>query len=106
MAATSTSPQKDTRVLDSSVDSLHEEKDSVEDSPQAPRSSSQPHQSDDVEKQAHNPNTQSPQNGDTAAAAPTAPPTGHVNDLSSVPNGGFQAWLQVAGAFALFFNSW
>jgi hypothetical protein len=31
---------------------------------------------------------------------------GHVNDLSSVPNGGLQAWLQVAGAFVLFFNTW
>jgi hypothetical protein len=31
---------------------------------------------------------------------------GHVNDLSSVPNGGLTAWLQVAGAFVLFFNSW
>ncbi len=31
---------------------------------------------------------------------------GHVNDLSSVPNGGLKAWLQVAGAFVLFFNTW
>jgi hypothetical protein len=31
---------------------------------------------------------------------------GHVNDLSSVPNGGLRAWLQVAGSFFLFFNTW
>lgn len=31
---------------------------------------------------------------------------GHVNDLSSVPNGGLMAWLQVAGSFVLFFNTW
>jgi hypothetical protein len=37
-------------------------------------------------------------------SAPTAP--GHVNDLSSVPNGGLTAWLQVVGGFFLFFNTW
>lgn len=26
--------------------------------------------------------------------------------FSTPPNGGFVAWLQVAGAFFLFFNSW
>lgn len=25
---------------------------------------------------------------------------------SEVPNGGFAAWLQVVGAFCLFFNTW
>jgi hypothetical protein len=25
---------------------------------------------------------------------------------SSIPNGGFNAWLQVAGSFMLFYNSW
>ncbi|KAF2500643.1 MFS general substrate transporter [Lophium mytilinum] len=29
-----------------------------------------------------------------------------VTHVDSIPNGGFQAWLQVAGAFFLFFNSW
>ena len=29
-----------------------------------------------------------------------------VNDVSSIPNGGLNAWLQVAGAFSLFFNTW
>ena len=29
-----------------------------------------------------------------------------VNDVSSIPNGGLRAWLQVLGAFALFFNTW
>ncbi|KAF5007739.1 hypothetical protein FDECE_5988 [Fusarium decemcellulare] len=29
-----------------------------------------------------------------------------VQDLASVPNGGFPAWLQVAGSFMLYFNTW
>jgi hypothetical protein len=30
----------------------------------------------------------------------------NVNNVSSIPNGGLWAWLQVLGAFFLFFNSW
>jgi hypothetical protein len=29
-----------------------------------------------------------------------------VNNVSAIPNGGTKAWLQVLGAFFLFFNSW
>jgi hypothetical protein len=29
-----------------------------------------------------------------------------VNNVSAIPNGGTTAWLQVLGAFFLFFNSW
>lgn len=29
-----------------------------------------------------------------------------VNNVSSIPNGGLRAWLQVAGAFVLFLNTW
>jgi hypothetical protein len=29
-----------------------------------------------------------------------------VNNVSTIPNGGLWAWLQVLGAFFLFFNSW
>ena len=29
-----------------------------------------------------------------------------VNNAAAIPNGGFKAWLQVVGAFFLFFNSW
>jgi len=29
-----------------------------------------------------------------------------VNHVASIPNGGLMAWLQVLGAFFLFFNSW
>jgi hypothetical protein len=29
-----------------------------------------------------------------------------VNNVSAIPNGGMTAWLQVLGAFFLFFNSW
>jgi hypothetical protein len=29
-----------------------------------------------------------------------------VNNISAIPNGGLQAWLQVLGAFFLFFTSW
>ncbi|KKY18176.1 putative mfs monocarboxylate [Phaeomoniella chlamydospora] len=35
-----------------------------------------------------------------AAAKPTA------NDAAAIPDGGFQAWLQVACGFMLFFNTW
>jgi hypothetical protein len=36
------------------------------------------------------------------------PPTlkASVNNVSSIPNGGTKAWLQVLGAHFLFFNSW
>lgn len=27
-------------------------------------------------------------------------------DADDIPNGGLRAWLQVVGAFAVFFNSW
>ena len=30
----------------------------------------------------------------------------NVHDTDSVPNGGLKAWLQVAGAFFLSFNTW
>ncbi|TID24958.1 MFS general substrate transporter [Venturia nashicola] len=29
-----------------------------------------------------------------------------VNNASQIPNGGFQAWMQVVGGFFLFFNTW
>ncbi|PSK35087.1 Riboflavin transporter MCH5 [Elsinoe australis] len=29
-----------------------------------------------------------------------------ANDAGSIPDGGLQAWLQVAGGFSLFFNTW
>jgi len=29
-----------------------------------------------------------------------------VNNISSVPNGGLKAWLQVAGSFVLMINTW
>ena len=29
-----------------------------------------------------------------------------VNNVAAIPNGGTKAWLQVLGAFFLFFNSW
>ena len=29
-----------------------------------------------------------------------------VNNVASIPNGGLKAWLQVLGAFFLFFNTW
>lgn len=36
-----------------------------------------------------------------------AEPVSHLAPVGSeVPNGGFKAWLQVAGAFCLFFNTW
>lgn len=35
-----------------------------------------------------------------------APTKASVNNVSAIPNGGLQAWLQVLGAWILFFNSW
>jgi hypothetical protein len=29
-----------------------------------------------------------------------------VNNIKSIPNGGLRAWLQVAGAWVLFLNTW
>ncbi|KAH7305837.1 major facilitator superfamily transporter [Stachybotrys elegans] len=37
--------------------------------------------------------------------SPTATPT-TPSLLSAQPNGGFQAWLQIAGSFCLYFNTW
>lgn len=38
------------------------------------------------------------------------PPAGYVDEgqrkISPAPNGGIMAWMQVLGAFMLFFNSW
>lgn len=39
---------------------------------------------------------------DAAATRPAPPATG----LPPPPNGGFQAWLQVLGAFFFVFNTW
>ncbi|GAM84094.1 hypothetical protein ANO11243_020860 [Dothideomycetidae sp. 11243] len=36
----------------------------------------------------------------------SAPPADSVNDVSSIPDGGLVAWLQVLGSFFLFFNNW
>jgi hypothetical protein len=45
-----------------------------------------------------------PQSSDGQAASPAAgsPPT----SPGPIPNGGLQAWLQVLGAWILFFNTW
>lgn len=29
-----------------------------------------------------------------------------VNNVASIPNGGIRAWMQVAGSFFLFYNTW
>ena len=48
---------------------------------------------------------------DAEANIPPADPfttneTEKSEDIGPPPNGGFQAWLQVAGSFFLFFNCW
>jgi hypothetical protein len=40
---------------------------------------------------------------DVEAAAPQQPPP---NFLGNIPDGGLQAWLQVAAGWSLFFNTW
>ncbi len=56
----------------------------------------------DVEAQPGQPELA--QNGGAPGAGPAA--RAHVSDLTSIPNGGLMAWLQVAGSFFLFFNTW
>jgi hypothetical protein len=90
---------KDHDIPLSPQSSVHEEeKSSAADVPIAQES--QPIQDYDTEAKA-------------AAEAATVPPgsaptsrQGNINDLNSVPNGGARAWLQVVGAFMLFFNTW
>jgi len=101
--STSNATIKDPHVPDSSVDSLHEGKASVEERHDA-QIPAAPQQPDDVEKQLSSSNEPQLHNGQ--APAPVAPTGAHVNDLSSIPNGGAVAWMQVAGAFSLFFNTW
>lgn len=36
----------------------------------------------------------------------TVSPTPEVKPARTIPNGGLQAWLQVVGAFFLYFNTW
>lgn len=36
----------------------------------------------------------------------TASSTPEVKPARTIPNGGLQAWLQVVGAFFLYFNTW
>ena len=90
--------KKEVNIPGSSRSSIHdEEKLSTADSPVA-HIENQP-APEDVESKAAS--------AGASPSAPTGPPGhGHVNDLSSVPNGGLRAWLQVVGAFMLFFNTW
>ncbi|KIW08340.1 uncharacterized protein PV09_01258 [Verruconis gallopava] len=45
---------------------------------------------------------------EAATAAPVEKKTTRisVNNLASIPNGGFRAWMQVMGSFFIFYNSW
>ena len=54
---------------------------------------------------------QDPHHGDGADAEKAPAPARaaeakDVQNVSAVPNGGFKAWLQVAGSFFLAFNTW
>lgn len=48
------------------------------------------------------------ENGQNGIGARKAAPDekSHANDLSSIPDGGAMAWLQVVGSFILFMNTW
>jgi hypothetical protein len=59
---------------------------------------------DDDEKQKSTPYPPPSSNGKEIAE--TEKPAPEPSTPPSPPNGGLQAWLQVAGAFFLFFNSW
>lgn len=54
-------------------------------------------------KHSHDPESQQDFSGLQLEKKPSK---ASVNNVASIPNGGLAAWLQVAGAFALFFNSW
>lgn len=43
---------------------------------------------------------------ETPVAAPTAGPAAPLPDMPKPPNGGLTAWLQVFGAFWVYFNTW
>jgi hypothetical protein len=73
------------------------------------------HSIDDVEKGGLGSNeviaSEPPATQEATGDAPpaVAAPQGgraHVADVSSIPNGGLKAWLQVLGSFFLFFNTW
>lgn len=42
---------------------------------------------------------------ESATAAPVAKGPS-ANNIAAIPNGGLQAWMQVVGAWVLFFNTW
>ena len=89
-----------------------------------PQSSAQPapdeHPTEEIEKDfsdgSSNHASDDPEKDATPAAAAAPAAVGNVlkkiksaasaNDIDSVPNGGLRAWLQVMGAFSLFFNTW
>jgi hypothetical protein len=43
---------------------------------------------------------------ESPAAEPVQSKSSAEKDASPIPDGGFQAWLQVLGSFFLLFNSW
>lgn len=55
------------------------------------------------EQAAPNPEVVANGNEKDVEAAPPAPPP---NFLGNIPDGGLQAWLQVAAGWSLFFNTW
>ena len=62
---------------------------------------------EDFEQHAHQKETGQLDDGgqvDKQATQISAKPS--IHSLRSIPNGGLTAWLQVLGAFVLFFNSW
>lgn len=73
---------------------------------------------EDLEKEDMNDDLARRQNGNVTAVggsdgpiagSPTAPPASGASKgppMFDVPDGGLQAWLQVAGAFGIFFNTW
>jgi len=70
-----------------------------------PNSTAQPNihpDGGDLEKSVTNRSTKSKLSG-LAKVKSNVP---SVNDIKTIPNGGLRAWMQVLGAFFLFFNSW
>jgi hypothetical protein len=66
-----------------------------------------PQQEQQQQQQQHRQQIAADDTNNGSEQAPAAdPPKGPPGPPFSVPDGGLQAWLQVAGGFMLFFNTW
>lgn len=60
----------------------------------------------DAERQASPATNDTVEKGTPKDVIETSSSTPEVKPARTIPNGGLQAWLQVVGAFFLYFNTW